>query len=121
MGVHTFEDLHVWQKSIQLCEDIYLTTKRFPQSEIYGLTSQIRRCCVSIPSNIAEGFRRGHRAEYRQFLHIAYGSGAELETQFLIALKIGYLSEEEFNKLNLCLEEIMKMLNKFVSTLETTH
>lgn len=99
------------------CELIYLVTKGFPKSELYGLTSQIRRCCVAIPSNIAEGFLRGHRAEYRQFLRIAYGSGAELETQLLIALRIGYLKKEEFEKINTLLEEVMKMLNKLISVL----
>lgn len=76
---------------MDLTEDIYRLTNRFPKDEIYGLTSQIRRCSVSIPSNIAEGFLRGHTAEYRQFLRIAYGSGAELETQLLIALRIGHI------------------------------
>ena len=85
MGVSTYKDLSVWQKSMQLCEDIYLVTKNFPPNEQYGLISQIRRCSVSIPSNIAEGFLRGHKSEYKQFLRIAYGSGAELETQLLIA------------------------------------
>lgn len=117
MGVNTYKDLIVWQKSMQLCEDIYIVTKEFPENEKYGLISQIRRCCVSIPSNIAEGFLRGHKAEYKQFLRIAYGSGAELETQLLIALRIGYLKKEEFEKLNSLLEEIMKMLNKFISIL----
>ena len=102
---------------MQLCEDIYLITNNFPKSELYGLTSQIRRCCISIPSNIAEGHLRGHRTEYRQFLYVAYGSGAELETQLLIAFRIGYLSEVDFEKINSLLEEIMKMLNKLISTL----
>lgn len=121
MGVHTFRDLIVWQKSMQLCKQVYFATQTFPKSELYGLTSQIRRCSVSIPSNIAEGFGRSHRSEYKQFLHIAYGSGAELETQLLLALEIGYLNETDFGTLKALLEEIMKMLNKFISTLETKH
>ena len=104
---------------MQLCEDIYLVTGSFPKSELYGLTSQIRRCCVAVPSNIAEGFLRGHTAEYRQFIRITYGSGAELETQLLIALRIGYLKQSEFDKVNNLLEEIMKMLNKLLSVLNT--
>lgn len=115
--LNSFKELTVWQKSMLLCEEIYHITKEFPSSELYGLTSQIRRCGVSIPSNIAEGYQRGHRTEYRQFLRIAYGSGAELETQLILALKIGYLNEKEFKKLNLLLEEIMKMLNKLLNVL----
>ncbi|MGH7203696.1 MAG: four helix bundle protein [Candidatus Levyibacteriota bacterium] len=118
MGVSTFKELIVWQKSMQLCKQVYFSTQTFPKSEVYGLTSQIRRCSVSIPSNIAEGFGRGHRSEYKQFLHIAYGSGSELETQLLLALEIGYLKETEFTNLAALLKEIMKMLNKFISTLE---
>lgn len=95
-----------------LCELIYRVTNDFPKSELYSLTSQIRRCCVSIPSNIAEGYMRGHRAEYVQFLRIAYGSAAELETQLLIASRIGYLKSEDFENINSLLEEVMKMLNK---------
>lgn len=100
-----------------LCEFIYRVTVSFPKSETYGLTSQIRRCCVAIASNIAEGYLRGHRAEYIQFLRIAYSSGAELETQLLIALRIGYLKKEEFEKVNPLLEEVLKMLNKLLSVL----
>ncbi|TET54780.1 MAG: four helix bundle protein, partial [Actinobacteria bacterium] len=76
----SYKDLTVWQLSIDIVEKIYKQTKNFPKSEIYGLSSQIRRCVISIPSNIAEGSRRGSRKEYVQFLQYAYGSGAELET-----------------------------------------
>ncbi|HLD01560.1 MAG TPA: four helix bundle protein [Patescibacteria group bacterium] len=115
--MNSYKDLTVWQKSVELCIQIYEITETFPKSELYGLTSQIRRCSVSIPSNIAEGQRRGHKAEYIQFLRIAYGSGAELETQLIIALKIGYLKQASFSILNSTLEEIMKMLNKLISVL----
>lgn len=113
----SYKELIVWQKAMDLCEEIYLVTNGFPKSELYGLISQIRRCCVSIPSNIAEGQRRGYKQEYIQFLRIAYGSGAELETQLLIAQRIGYLKQNEFDELNNLLEEIMKMLNKLISVL----
>ena len=99
---------------MQLCEEIYRVTEKFPKHEIYGLTSQVRRCSVAIPSNIAEGFLRGHRLEYIQFLRIAYSSGAELETQLLIALRVGYFSKEDYEKLNKLLEEVMRMLNKLL-------
>ena len=111
--------MHVWQKGIDLCEEIYLITKCFPSTEIYGLTSQIRRCSVSIPSNIAEGNTRGHRTEYGQFLRVAFGSAAELETQLLLAQKIGYLTAENFTKLNTELEEIMRMLNGLIKSLSS--
>lgn len=113
----SYKELTVWQKSIQLCEEIYKVTENFPKSELYGLTSQIRRCVVGVPSNIAEGQRRDHIAEYIQFLRVAFGSGAELETQLYIASRIVYISQEDFNKLNNLLEEIMKMLNKLISKL----
>lgn len=115
--LNSFKELTVWQKSMLLCEEVYRVTKGFPTSELYSLTSQIRRCAVSIPSNIAEGYQRGHRAEYRQFLRVAYGSAAELDTQLLLSLKIGYLKQEEYQKLNLLLEEILKMLNKLLNVL----
>lgn len=113
----SYKDLTVWQKSVDLSVIIYRITESFPKSELYGLTSQIRRCGVSIPSNIAEGQRRSHRAEYVQFLRIAFGSGAELETQILIALKIGYLDGKQFNQINELLQEVMRMLNKLISVL----
>jgi len=116
----TYKDLTVWQKSVDLSVIIYKITENFPRSELYGLTSQIRRCSVSIPSNIAEGQRRGHKAEYVQFLRVAFGSGAELETQILIALKIDYLDKKKFDQINDLLQEVMKMLNKLISVLVTS-
>lgn len=113
----SYKDLTVWQKAIDLCVVLYKATELFPKNELYGLTSQIRRASVAIPSNIAEGQKRGHKAEYIQFLRIAYGSGAELETQLLIAKNIGYISESLFDTLNDSLEEIMKMLNRLIEVL----
>lgn len=115
--MNSYKDLIVWQKSIELCEKVYKITEVFPKSEVYGLTSQIRRCSVSIPSNIAEGQRRRYKSEFLQFLRFAFGSGAELETQLLIALKIGYLSDNDYNLLISLLDEVMKMLNKLISTI----
>jgi len=79
--INDFKDMRIWQKGIEVVKDIYAVTKKFPNDELYGLTSQMRRSAVSIPSNIAEGFRRYHNKEYRQFLYIAMGSCAELETR----------------------------------------
>jgi len=84
--IKNFQDLRIWQKGIEVVKDIYILTKKFPKEELYGLTSQMRRSAVSIPSNIAEGFRRYHNKEYKQFLYIALGSCAELETQIIIQM-----------------------------------
>lgn len=90
---------------------VYHLTEHFPQSELYGLTMQLRRAAVSIPSNIAEGKRRGTDKELRQFLQIAFGSGAEVETQMEIAMKLGFISEDEWQKTVERTGEIMRMLN----------
>lgn len=95
--INSYKDLIVWQKSIDLSLQIYKLTKKFPKEELYGLTSQIRRCAVSMPSNIAEGYARNRRKEYVKFLQIAFASGAEVETQLLISRKLDYVSESECN------------------------
>jgi len=86
----SYKDLIVWQKSYKLVLRIYEITKSFPKSETYGLSQQMRRAAVSIPSNIAEGYGRKHKAEYHQFLSIAYGSMTELETQYMLAVDLKY-------------------------------
>ena len=117
--INTYKDLIVWQKSMDLVVEVYKLTEFFPKSEIYGLTSQIRRCAVSIPSNIAEGRRRGSKKDYRHFLIIAYGSGAELETQIEIVKRLLFGNNINFIKVDSLLNEVMKMLNKMLSTLKT--
>ena len=111
----SYKELIVWQRSMTLATLIFEVTKTFPKSELYGLANQIRRASVSIPSNIAEGFCRGSRAEFRQFLQIAFGSGAEVETQLTIARNTGMLDEEKYIKIISELDEIMRMLNKMIS------
>lgn len=118
MKVNSFRDLIVWQKSFLLAKEIYNSTSQFPKHEQYGLTSQIRRCAVSIPSNIAEGYTRRYRREYSQFLKIAAGSGAELETQLLLARDIKYLHEDDYQKISNLLTEVMKMLSTIIRTLD---
>ncbi|HEX9883144.1 MAG TPA: four helix bundle protein [Desulfobaccales bacterium] len=108
----SYRDLEVWKLSLSLVEDIYKATATFPASENYGLSQQIRRAAVSIPSNIAEGQFRNSSKEFRQFLAIALGSSAELETQLIIANKVNYLSTEDLSSLLNKLEIIMKMLKK---------
>ena len=115
--MNSYKDLIVWQKSIELVVNIYKITDKFPKSELYGLTSQIRRAAVSISSNIAEGYTRKHRQEYVQFLRIAFGSGGELETQIIIAKKLNFSEPQDLDKVERLLVEIMKMLNKLIDAL----
>lgn len=105
-----FQDLIVWQKAYDLSLKTYQITNTFPKTEIFGLTSQICRAAVSIPANIAEGFGRRSKKEYRQFLRIAYGSGAELITELMIANKLEYGLSANYKMLITLLDEIMRML-----------
>ncbi len=109
------KDLIVWQKSMTLVKELYRITQSFPKEEMYGITSQIRRAAVSIPSNIAEGYGRGHEKELIQFLYIALGSASELETQLIICKDIGYINEAVFNELNDLNVEIIKMLSALIN------
>ncbi len=118
MPLQTYQELIVWQKAMQLVKGIYLFTEEFPRSEIFGLISQMRRSAISIPSNIAEGNRRGTRKDYRSFLINAYGSGAELETQLEISRQLDFGSEENRQKSERLLDEIMRMLNRVTSSLK---
>ncbi len=93
-----FKDLIVWQKAYQLVLEIYKVTKSFPQEESYGLSQQMRRSAVSIPSNIAEGYGRRGNKEYRQYLSIAYGSLCELETQYYLSIDLGYTNSNDIIK-----------------------
>jgi four helix bundle protein len=108
--ITSFKDLMVWQRSMDIVVQIYEHTRSFPREEIYGLTSQIRRSAVSIPSNIAEGQSRGSDGNFRNHLDIALGSAAELETQLTIAIRIKYIQKAEHQKLVNELTEIVKML-----------
>jgi len=108
--------LKVWQRSIELVKEIYKITSQFPKTEIYGLTTQMRRASVSIPSNIAEGYLRKNLKEYLQFLRIAYSSSAEIETQLVIVKDL--YQNINYSKANLLLEEVQKMLNALIKKLE---
>jgi four helix bundle protein len=113
-----FRNLLIWQKSMSLTTKIYNSTKNFPKEEIFGLTSQIRRSSISIPSNIAEGFGRDSNKEYLRFLNISIGSLFEMQTQLEIAKNIQYLNDEEFNNLYDDSREIERMLVSFVSKIK---
>ncbi len=117
-SINSYRDLEVWQRSKAFAVSLYKGTHNFPNSEIYSLTNQMRRAAISIPSNIAEGFRRKSKLEKLQFLRIAYGSGAELETQLEISYDLQYLKKEIYGELSKELDEIMRMLNKAISALE---
>jgi len=110
----SFHDLTVWQRAIELTTFIYEMTTDFPKSEIYGLTSQLRRAAVSIASNIAEGSGRGGKAEFRQFLTIARGSNCELQTQLIIASNLKLAAQERIAKAEALSNEVGKMLNGLV-------
>jgi len=110
----THKDLLVWQKAMDLVVEVYSATNKFPQSELYGLTNQIRRSAVSIPSNIAEGAARSYDKEFIQFLFIALGSLSELETQLLIAVRLNYLGPALVDRL----EEIRRMLTGLIKNIK---
>ncbi len=116
MYVKSFKELIVWQRSIELVKEIYKITENFPLSERYVLVSQIRKSAISIPSNIAEGKKRKTRKDFLQFLRIADGSAAELETQIIISKEL--FPEVNFSKAESLLEEIQKMLITIIKKLE---
>ena len=115
----SYRDLIAWQKAIQLVTDIYKATRQFPKEEIYGLTSQIRRAAVSVPSNIAEGQARLSKLEFKNFLSHARSSLVEVETQLLIARNLGYLSEPAAGQLLEQTTEVARILNGLLNTVRT--
>jgi four helix bundle protein len=115
----SFRDLDVWNISIDFAKDLYQLSNRFPPDELYGLTSQVRRAAVSIPSNIAEGQSRNSPKEFKQFLFIALGSLGEIETQLIIANKIEYLSSDNLNSWVARIDTIRKMLKALASKIKS--
>ncbi|MEX2171450.1 MAG: four helix bundle protein [Pirellulales bacterium] len=99
MGINSYRDLIVWREGMQLATAAYRATESFPQRELYGLTSQLRRCAVSVPSNIAEGHARSSTKDYLRHLSIALGSLAELETQLILSKELGYLPDDRLKEL----------------------
>ena len=118
---HNFRKLEIWKLGISLSKDIYTITATFPKSETYGLTNQLQRAAVSIPSNIAEGFGRSSNKSFAQFLKVARGSLLEIETQIIIAKELEFISEEDFDNINLIIEEEHKMLNSFIRSIESNY
>jgi four helix bundle protein len=113
----THKDLDVWKDGIEFVINVYKITLLFPKDELYGLTSQIRRAAVSIPSNIAEGAARKTANEFRQFLYIALSSASELNTQLLISKKLGFLNSESTEKLNNDLDSISRRIQGLIKSL----
>ena len=114
----THKDLIVWQKGIELVKSVYQHTQSFPKEELYGLTSQMRRCAVSIPSNIAEGCGRRSDKELIQFLYISLGSASELETQLIISKELLYLDERSFNELSDFNNVVRKLLSALLNSIK---
>lgn len=114
--IKSFHDLRIWHSGIEIVEEIYRLTQKFPKEELYGLCTQMRRAAISIPSNIAEGQVRGHTKEFVQFLRIALSSNAELETQIIISYRLGYLEKEKYesilSRLKSLSKQIQALLNK---------
>ena len=105
---HRYKNLKIWQLGIEITNEVFIVLDSFPKDERFGLISQISRCSVSIPSNIAEGSARSDKS-FSHFIDIALGSSFELETQFIIAMNRGYISEEKFNNLEQMIQEFQKM------------
>ena len=116
-----YRDLKVWQKAYQVCLTIYKITKGFPKQETYGLTSQIRRAAISVPSNIAEGYGRKTTPDYIRFLYIAYGSNCELETQILLSGDLEYIKSEKLKEIQEAVGEVERMLKALIKSLEKRH
>lgn len=116
--LRSYQDLKVWEKGYKLCLEIYKLLKEFPVEERYGLTLQIRRSVVSIPSNIAEGYGRKSVQEYIHYLYVAYGSYCELETQLLLAIDLGYIDKKEGEKIKELAKEVERMLKALIDSLE---
>jgi four helix bundle protein len=116
--MHRFKDLEIWKQSRVFCKEIYVVTVQFPESEKFGLTNQLRRASVSIPSNIAEGASRKSNKDFSRFLEIALGSCYEIETQLLISNDLGFLNDNDLKQSLSSLKSIVLMTSKFKSTLK---
>jgi len=116
--VEKFEDLVAWQKARGLTKQIYHLTSKEPFSKDFGLRDQIQRASVSIMSNLAEGFERGRRSEFHQFIVIAKGSCAEVRSQLYVALDVGYITNEEFKHVNSLAEEVSRIIGGLRSTIQ---
>ena len=117
--MHNFKNLKIWQLARNFVKDIYVLTKKFPDDERFGLTQQIRRAVISIPSNIAEGAGRGTDKDFSHFLDIANGSAFEVETQLILSFDLNYISQTEFDNINDNLQLMEKMICNFNNSLKS--
>ena len=119
MPIQSYQDLIAWQKAVDLVEDVYRVTRAFPRDELYGLTSQMRRAAVAVPSNIAEGQGRRTRGEFQQFLGIAKGSLFELDTQALIAARLQYISPDRAKSLRDRIHEVGRIISGLTASVRS--
>ncbi len=116
--METHKDLRVWQQSIEMVTSLYKVTMTFPKDELFGLVSQLRCAAVSVPSNIAEGYARGTDREKLHFLRMSSGSMSEIETQLMLSLKLGYMSQEVYKELSESVTAVWKQLNALISSVK---
>lgn len=119
--MHRYKDLKFWQLSRSFCKEIYSITNHFPEEEKFGLVSQLRRAVISISSNIAEGAGRNTNKDFSRFLQISLGSCYEIETQLILSFDLGFVNQRNFEKLNNQLQQIIKMMSKFISSLKSNN
>lgn len=119
MKVKSYQELQVWQRAMEVAKLTYLLVKKLPREELFSLSDQMRRSAVSIPSNIAEGQARNSEKEFIHFLNIANGSKAELQTQILICVQVGYLVDTDISELMLKLDEVGRMIHALIRALTT--
>jgi four helix bundle protein len=119
MAIYSYQELHVWQKAMELAVETYQLTKQFPREEQWGLISQLRRAAVSVVSNIAEGWGRNHKNEFKYFLRLARGSAREMESQLILSQRIGYVSQEQLNEILSTLRIVSKQLFALEKSCET--
>lgn len=120
MGNHNFKKLSIWKKSFELSKSIYRSTEKFPKAEKLGLTSQLRRSAVSIPSNIAEGCGRGTNKQLIYFLNVARGSACELETQILLAGELSLMERKIVTQIAAEVDEVRRMISGFIKSVESS-
>jgi len=113
-----FRQLVVWEKAHVFTKDIYNSLSNFPKDEIYGLTSQLKRATISIPTNIAEGCGRGSDADFKRFIHIAFGSASEVEYLIFLSYELSFIDQENYTRLNNQINEIKKMLAGLINKLK---
>jgi len=116
--MHNFKKLNIWLNAMSLAKDVYLITSSFPKEEKFGLVSQINRCCISVPSNIAEGSSRSSNKEFSHFIKIALGSLFELETQIILSGEFKMVNDQDSSKILDRISTLQKMLNGFLTTLK---